>query len=143
MLKEFRDFIMRGNVLDLAVAVIIGAAFGGVVTSLVNDVIMPPIGLLAGAVDFSNLFVDLSGGGYASLAAAEEAGAAVLRYGIFLNALINFVIVAFAVFMLVKLANSLQKKKKEEPAPSPAISTEEKLLTEIRDLMKAQAKKSA
>ena len=139
MLKEFRDFIMRGNVLDLAVAVIIGAAFGGVVTSLVNDVIMPPIGLLVGAVDFSNLFVDLSNGGYASLAAAEEAGAPVLRYGLFLNTLINFVIVAFAVFMLVKLANSLQKKKKEEPAPSPAISTEEKLLTEIRDLIKAQA----
>lgn len=140
MLKEFRDFIMRGNVLDLAVAVIIGAAFGAVVTSLVNDVIMPPIGLLAGAVDFSNLFVDLSGQGYATLAAAEEAGAPILRYGMFLNSLINFLIVAFAVFMLVKLANSLQQKKKEEPTPSPAVSAEEKLLTEIRDLLKEQAK---
>ncbi|MEZ4636339.1 MAG: large conductance mechanosensitive channel protein MscL [Caldilineaceae bacterium] len=140
MLKEFRDFIMRGNVLDLAVAVIIGAAFGGVVTSLVNDVLMPPIGLLAGAVDFSNLFVDLSGQGFTSLAAAEEAGAAVLRYGVFLNTIINFVIVAFAVFMIVKLANSLQKKKAEAPAPPPAPTAQEVLLTEIRDLLKTQAK---
>jgi large conductance mechanosensitive channel len=138
MLKEFRDFIMRGNVLDLAVAVIIGAAFGGIVTSLVNDVIMPPIGLLLGAVDFSGLFLDLSGQGYATLAAAEAASAPVLRYGIFLNTVINFVIVAFAIFMIVKLANSMQKKKEEAPAAPPAPSTEETLLAEIRDLLKTR-----
>jgi large conductance mechanosensitive channel len=138
MLKEFRDFIMRGNVLDLAVAVIIGAAFGGIVTSLVNDVIMPPIGLLLGAVDFSGLFLDLSGQDYATLAAAEAASAPVLRYGIFLNTVINFVIVAFAIFMIVKLANSMQKKKEEAPAAPPAPSTEETLLAEIRDLLKTR-----
>jgi large conductance mechanosensitive channel len=136
MLKEFRDFIMRGNVLDLAVAVIIGAAFGGIVTSLVNDVIMPPIGLLLGAVDFSGLFLDLSGQGYATLAAAEAASAPVLRYGIFLNTVINFVIVAFAIFMIVRLANSMQKKKEEAPAAPPAPNAEETLLAEIRDLLK-------
>ncbi len=140
MLKEFRDFIMRGNVLDLAVAVIIGAAFSRIVNSLVDDIIMPPVGLLLGAVDFSNLFIDLSGKGYTNLAAAEEAGAAVLRYGAFLNAILSFLIVAIAVFLLVKLANSLQRKKKEEPAPSAAVSAEETLLTEIRDLLKEQAK---
>ena len=136
MLKEFRDFIMRGNVLDLAVAVIIGVAFGGIVTSLVNDVIMPPVGLLLGAVDFSGLFLDLSGQGYATLAAAEAASAPVLRYGIFLNTVINFVIVAFAIFMIVRLANSMQKKQEEAPAAPPAPSAEETLLAEIRDLLK-------
>jgi large conductance mechanosensitive channel len=138
MLKEFRDFIMRGNVLDLAVAVIIGAAFGGIVTSLVNDVIMPPVGLLLGAVDFSGLFFDLSGQGYATLAAAEAANAPVLRYGVFLNTVINFVIVAFAIFMIIKLANSMQKKQTEAPAAPPAPSAEETLLAEIRDLLKTR-----
>ena len=93
MIKEFRDFIMRGNVLDLAVAVMIGAAFGAIVTSFVNDILMPPIGLLLGGVDFSNRFIDLSGGDYESLAAAQEAGAATLNYGLFLNHVINFIIV--------------------------------------------------
>ena len=136
MLQEFKKFILRGNVLDLAVAVILGAAFGAVVTSLVNDVLMPPIGMLMGGVDFSNLFIDLSGGGYASLAAAQDAGAAVIAYGVFLNTVINFLIVAFAIFIVVKAAASMQKKKEEAPAAPPAPSAEEKLLGEIRDLLK-------
>jgi large conductance mechanosensitive channel len=135
MLQEFKKFIMRGNVLDLAVAVIIGAAFGAVVSSLVNDILMPPIGMLMGGVDFSNLFINLSGGSYATLAAAQDAGAAVIRYGVFLNTFINFLIVAFAIFMVVKAAASMQKKKEEAPAAPPAPSTEEKLLGEIRDLL--------
>lgn len=139
MLQEFKKFIMRGNVLDLAVAVIIGAAFGAVVTSLVNDILMPPIGLLMGGVDFSNLFIDLSGGSYASLAAAQEAGAAVIAYGAFLNTVINFLIVAFAIFMVVKAAASMQKKQEAAPAAPPAPSAEEKLLGEIRDLLKKGA----
>jgi large conductance mechanosensitive channel len=137
MIQEFKKFVVRGNVLDLAVAVILGAAFGAIVTSLVNDIIMPPIGMLLGGVDFTNLFINLSGGSYASLAAAEEAGAAVIRYGVFLNTIINFLIVAFAIFLLVKAVNSLQKKEKAAPAASPAPSAEEKLLTEIRDLLKS------
>jgi large conductance mechanosensitive channel len=136
MIKEFRDFIMRGNVLDLAVAVIIGAAFGAIVTSLVNDVIMPPIGLLLGAVDFSGLFLDLSGQGHATLAAAEAASAPVIRYGVFLNTVINFLIVAFAIFMVIKAANAMQKKQEAAPAAPPAPTAEEKLLVEIRDLLK-------
>lgn len=139
MLQEFKKFILRGNVLDLAVAVIIGAAFGAVIGSLVNDILMPPIGLLMGGVDFSNLFINLSGGNFATLAAAEEAGAAVIRYGVFLNTVINFLIVAFAIFMVVKAANSLQKKKEEAPAAPPAPSAEETLLGEIRDLLKENA----
>lgn len=136
MMQEFKKFVMRGNVLDLAVAVILGAAFGAVVTSLVNDVIMPPIGLLMGGVDFSNLFIDLSGGSYASLAAAQEAGAAVIAYGAFLNTVVNFLIVAFAIFMVVKAAGSMQKKEKAAPTAPPTPSAEEKLLGEIRDLLK-------
>lgn len=137
MIQEFKKFVMRGNVLDLAVAVILGAAFGAVVTSLVNDIVMPPIGMLLGGVDFTNLFINLSGGSYASLAAAEEAGAAVIRYGIFLNTIINFLVVAFAIFLVVKAVNSMQKKEKAAPAAPPAPSAEEKLLTEIRDLLKS------
>jgi large conductance mechanosensitive channel len=108
MFKEFRDFAARGNVIDLAVGVIIGAAFGKVVTSVVNDLIMPPIGMALGRVDFSNLFVALNGGTYASLAEARAAGAPTLNYGIFLNTCIEFVIVAFAVFLLVKQVNRLK-----------------------------------
>ena len=115
MLKEFRDFAVKGNVIDLAVAVIMGAAFGPIVNSLVNDIIMPPIGLILGQVDFKDLFVSLSGGPYASLAVAKEAAAPVIAYGIFLNTVINFLIVAFAVFLLVKQANRFK-----EPAPAPA-----------------------
>ncbi|MFZ1757209.1 MAG: large-conductance mechanosensitive channel protein MscL, partial [Caldilineaceae bacterium] len=122
MIQEFKKFVMRGNVLDLAVAVILGAAFGAIVTSLVNDVIMPPIGLLMGGVDFSNLFINLSGGSYATLAAAEEVGAAIIRYGVFLNTVINFLIVAFAIFLVVKAASSLQKKEEAAPTKPPVPS---------------------
>jgi large conductance mechanosensitive channel len=134
MLKEFRDFISRGNVVDLAVAVIMGAAFGGIVSSLVNDVIMPPVGLALGGVDFSNLYVNLSGGQFASLAEAQTAGAATINYGIFVNKTINFLIVALAVFMMVKAVNKLQKPKAAAPEPPAEI----KLLAEIRDLLKAK-----
>jgi large conductance mechanosensitive channel len=114
MLKEFREFAMKGNVLDMAVGIIIGAAFGKIVSSFVSDVLMPPLGLLLGNVDFANLFVTLSEGSYASLAAAKEAGAATLNYGVFLNTVIDFVFVAFAVFLLVKQVNRLKR-----PAPAP------------------------
>jgi large conductance mechanosensitive channel len=109
MIKEFKEFIMRGNVVDLAIAVVIGAAFGKIVTSFVEDLLMPPIGLALGSVDFSNLFVNLSGKDFPSVAAAKAAGAATLNYGMFLNQVINFLIIAFAVFILVKQINRLQK----------------------------------
>lgn len=115
MLKEFKEFIMRGNVVDLAVAVVIGAAFGKIVASFVEDVLMPPIGLILGGVDFSDLFINLSGKDYPSVAAAKAAGAATLNYGIFLNTIINFLIIAFAIFLLLKQINRFQK-----PAPAPA-----------------------
>ena len=116
MIEEFKDFIMRGNVLDLAVAVVIGAAFGMVVDSFVNDVLMPPIGLLLGGVDFSNLFLSLNGEVYPSLAAAQEAGAPTLNYGLFINTVINFLIVALAIFLIVRMANRVMKKEQEAPA---------------------------
>ena len=120
MMKEFREFALRGNVIDLAVGVIIGAAFGKIVTSLVNDVIMPPLGLLVGQVDFSDLFVSLSGEDYPSLAAAKEAGAATLNYGLFINTVIQFAIVAFAIFLLVRQMNRIKRFYEREPvAPSP------------------------
>lgn len=109
MLKEFRDFVIRGNVLDLAVAVIIGGAFGKIITSFVNDVLMPPIGLLLGGVNFSDLFVSLDGQSYESLAAAQAAGAPTVNYGVFLNTVIDFLIVAFVIFLIVKAANRMQK----------------------------------
>ena len=118
MLKEFREFAVKGNVVDLAVAVIMGAAFGPIVTSLVNDIIMPPIGLILGEVDFKDLFVSLGGDSYASLAAAKEAAAPVLAYGTFLNTVINFLIVAFAVFLLVKQANRLKEPAAAAAPPS-------------------------
>lgn len=118
MLKDFKNFVMRGNVLDLAVAVIIGGAFGGVITSLVNDVMMPPIGMLLGKVDFTNLFIDLTGVGYKTLAEATEAGAAVIKYGMFLNTVINFLIVALVVFLVVRAAKSLPKKAEAPAAPA-------------------------
>jgi large conductance mechanosensitive channel len=116
MFKEFKEFAMRGNVLDMAVGIIIGAAFGQIVNSFVQDILMPPIGRLLGHVDFSNLFVSLTGTHYDTLAAAKAAGAATLNYGIFLNTIINFLIVAFAVFLLVREVNRLMPK----PAPAPA-----------------------
>ena len=120
MWKEFKAFAMRGNVIDMAVGLIIGAAFGKIVTSLVGDILMPPFGLLLGGVDFSNLYLNLSGQAYPSLEAAKTAGAATINYGVFLNALINFVIVAFAVFLLIK---GLNKMKRQEPAPPAAPTT--------------------
>jgi large conductance mechanosensitive channel len=109
MLKDFKAFVMRGNVLDLAVAVVIGAAFGAIVTSLVNDMVMPPIGLLLGRMDFKDLFISLTGGSFATLAAAKAAGAPVLAYGQFLNTIINFLIVAFVIFLVVRSASKLQR----------------------------------
>lgn len=120
MLKEFKEFIMRGNVVDLAVGVVIGAAFGKIVTSFVEDVLMPPIGLALGGVDFSNLFLNLSGKDYPSVAAAKAAGAATLNYGIFFNNILNFLIIAFAIFLLIKQINRMQK-----PAPAAAPSTKD------------------
>lgn len=117
MFKEFKEFAMKGNVLDMAVGIIIGAAFGKIITSFVADVLMPPIGMLMGGMDFSNLFVTLSGGEFASLAAAKEAGAATLNYGVFLNTVIDFLIVAFAIFLVIKQVNRF--KRKEEAAPAP------------------------
>lgn len=118
MLKEFKEFILRGNVLDMAVGVIIGVAFGNIVSSLVDDIIMPPIGLLLGRVDVSELFIDLSGQGYPSLAAAQEAGAPTLNYGNFLQSVLDFLIIAAAIFTIVRLANRLYKPQ-AEPATEP------------------------
>ena len=134
-LGEFKAFVTRGNVVDLAVGIIIGAAFTTIVNSLVKDIIMPPIGLLTGGVDFSNLFVDLSGGDFATLAEAQAAGAATLNIGLFLNAVVNFVIVAFAIFVLVKQINRFHKKEEQSAAPTPPPRSEV-LLEEIRDLLK-------
>jgi len=120
MLKEFKAFAMRGNVVDMAVGIIIGAAFGRIITSLVSDILMPPIGLLIGKVDFSGLFLSLSGKSYATLAEARAAGAATINYGVFLNTLIDFLVVAFAIFLLVRQINRWNK-----PAPAPAPSTKE------------------
>lgn len=117
MLKEFKEFAMKGSVLDLAVGVVIGGAFGKIVSSLVEDLLMPPLGLLLGRVDFSNLYVNLSGQEYESLAKAKEAGAATLNYGLFLNTILSFLIVAFAIFLLVKQINRLRR---EEPPPAPS-----------------------
>jgi len=113
MLKEFKEFAMRGSVLDMAVGIIIGAAFGKIVTSFVSDILMPPLGLLLGKVDFANLFLNISGRAYPTLAAAKEAGAATINYGIFLNTVLDFLLVAFAVFLLVRQVNRLRR----EPAP--------------------------
>lgn len=134
MLKEFRDFAVRGNVVDLAVGIIIGAAFTSIVNSLVKDIIMPPIGYIMGGIDFSNFFLTLKGEDYATLKAAQDAGAVTINYGVFINSVINFTIVAFAIFILVKQINRF--KKAEEAAPPPGPSESEKLLAEIRDLLK-------
>ena len=125
MLKEFKDFAMRGNVVDMAVGIIIGAAFGKIIASLVADVIMPPIGMLMGSVDFSDL----------ALALGEGESAASINYGVFINTVINFLIVAFAIFMLIKGMNSMKKKEEEKPAEPAKPSAGEALLTEIRDLL--------
>ncbi len=139
-INEFRAFVSRGNVIDLAVGIIIGAAFTSIVSSLVKDIIMPPIGLATGGVDFSNIFFTLSGGTYATLDEAQKAGAATLNVGLFLNAVVNFLIVALAIFILVKQLSRLQKKQ-EAAAPTPP-PRQEVLLEEIRDLLKAQNSRS-
>ncbi len=120
MFKEFKEFAMRGNVLDMAVGIIIGAAFGKIITSFVSDVLMPPLGLIVGKVDFSNLFINISGKSYDSLAAAKAAGAATINYGIFLNSIIDFLIVAFAIFLLIRQVNRWNK-----PAPAAAPTTKD------------------
>ncbi|WP_273208290.1 large-conductance mechanosensitive channel protein MscL [Marinobacter subterrani] len=129
IIKEFKEFAVKGNVVDMAVGIIIGVAFGKIVTSFVADVLMPPIGMLIGGVDFSNLVITLK-------AASEGVEAVAIRYGVFLQAVFDFVIVAFAVFMAVKALNSLRKKEAETPAAPPAPSAQEQLLMEIRDLLK-------
>jgi large conductance mechanosensitive channel len=129
MVKEFREFISKGNALDLAVGIIIGAAFGKIVTSLVNDIIMPPIGLLIGGVDFSNLMLTIKG-------AADGKPAVTINYGVFINTIIQFLIIGFAIFLVVKAFNSMKRKKEEKPAAPPPPSKQEVLLTEIRDLLK-------
>ncbi|MBT8066468.1 MAG: large-conductance mechanosensitive channel protein MscL [Gammaproteobacteria bacterium] len=125
MLKEFKEFAMRGNVVDMAVGIIIGAAFGKIVSSLVADVIMPPIGMIMGGVDFSEL----------AIALGEGADAATINYGVFINTVLDFLIVAFAIFMVIKGMNSMKKKEEAKPAEPPKPSKEEVLLTEIRDLL--------
>jgi large conductance mechanosensitive channel len=132
MLKEFREFAMKGNVIDMAVGIIIGAAFGRIVSSMVADIIMPPLGVLTGKVDFTNWYLNLSGGHYATLKAAKDAGAITINYGTFLNNILDFLIVAFSIFLIIKQFNRL--KKEAPPAPAPP-SKQEVLLGEIRDLL--------
>jgi large conductance mechanosensitive channel len=131
MMSEFKDFAMKGNVVDMAVGIVIGGAFGKIVSSFVADVLMPPIGLALGGVDFSNLAVTLK-------AAAEGAEAVTMRYGLFIQTVVDFVIIAFAIFMVVKAMNSMKKKEEAAPAAPPAPSKEEVLLTEIRDALSSR-----
>lgn len=143
LIKEFKEFAVKGNMVDMAVGIIIGAAFGAIVSSLVDDIFMPVIGLAMGGVDFSNLFIVLSnpdGVAVPSVAIAQEAGIATLNYGLFINAMVKFVIIAFALFLLVKGINMLRREKAAEPVPEvpPAPPREEVLLTEIRDLLKSR-----
>lgn len=129
MMKEFRDFAMRGNVVDMAVGIVIGAAFGKIVSSFVNDVLMPPLGVMLGGVDFSDLSMTLK-------AASGEVAAVTLNYGSFIQTVVDFVIIAFAIFMVIKAMNTMKKKEEAAPAAPPKPSNEEVLLTEIRDLLK-------
>ncbi len=138
MLKEFKEFAMKGNVLDMAIGVIIGGAFGKIVSSLVSDVLMPPLGLLMGKVDFSSLFIDLSQTSPPSLAAAKAAGAPTLNYGVFLQSVFDFLIIAFVIFMLVKQVNRFKNQAPPPPPPPPGPTNEEKLLMEIRDALKGR-----
>ena len=129
MMKEFKDFAMRGNVVDMAIGIVLGAAFGKIVSTFVSSVLMPPIGLLLGGVDFSQLMIVLK-------EATEEAEAVAISYGTFLNTVIDFTIIAFAIFLVVKAMNNMKKKEEEKPAPPPEPTKEEVLLTEIRDALK-------
>jgi large conductance mechanosensitive channel len=133
MMKEFRDFAVKGNAMDMAVGVIIGAAFGKIITSLVSDIIMPPLGLLVGKVDFKGLFVSLDGKAYVTLEAAKTANAPVLTYGMFLQTVFDFAIVAMAIFMIVKMINSMRREEKPAPAEPPKTPEDILLLREIRD----------
>ena len=136
-IKEFKEFAMKGNVMDMAVGVIIGGAFGKIVSSLVDDILMPLIGKATGGVSFTDLFVNLGDGEYSTLAAAKEAGAAVFAYGQFIQNVVDFLIVAFCIFLMLKGINKLNRKKEEPAEPTaPAGPTQEELLTEIRDLLK-------
>lgn len=137
MFNEFKKFAMRGNVVDLAVGFILGGAFSTIVRSLVDDILMPPLGLMLGGVDFTNLFIVLGDGEYDSLAAAQEAGAATINYGLFINNVIAFLILAFALFIIIKGMNKMQEKKADDvPDQPPAKPRNEELLEEIRDLLK-------
>ncbi len=135
MFNEFKTFAMRGNVVDMAVGIIIGGAFGKIISSFVSDVIMPPIGLLMGNVDFSQLFINLSETSYESLALAQEAGAPTINYGVFINTVLDFIIIAFAIFMVIRGMNKMKKKEEEKPAEPAKPSEEVQLLTEIRDAL--------
>jgi large conductance mechanosensitive channel len=135
MLKEFKEFALRGNVVDMAVGIVIGAAFSTIVKSLVDDVIMPPIGVLTGGVDFSNIYIPLSSAHYDSLAQAREAGAPTMNVGLFINSVISFTIVAFVLFTVIKAMNRLRRKQEEAPATEPPPSQEVVLLQEIRDAL--------
>jgi len=143
MLQEFKEFAAKGNMLDMAVGIVIGAAFATIIGSLVNDIIMPPIGMALGGVDFSELFLVIGqgvpAGPYATLAAAKEAGAVTINWGLFVNAVITFVIIAFALFMVIKGFNSMKRAEEAAPEAPPAPSAEETLLGEIRDLLRAKA----
>lgn len=139
MFKEFKEFAMRGNVVDMAVGIIIGAAFTSIVKSLVGDIIMPIVGLITGGVDFSNVFITLKGGSFETLQAAQEAGAVTLNIGVFINALISFVIVAFALFLLIKGMNQMKRRQEEAPAEAPPPPREVQLLEEIRDALVKKA----
>ena len=141
MLKEFKEFIAKGNVMDMAVGIIMGAAFTAIVTSMVGDVLMPIIGVFTAGIDFSNLFITLDGSTHETLAAAEEAGASIVKYGVFINAIISFLIVAFVVFLLVKGVNNLKRQEEEKAAAEPAAPPRsEVLLEEIRDALAKKKK---
>ena len=137
MFKEFKEFALRGNVVDMAVGIIIGAAFTTIVRSMVDDIIMPPFGVVTGGVDFSNMFVALNGEHYDSLAQARQAGAPTVNFGVFINNVISFMIVAFVLFMAIKGMNQLRRKQEEEPATEPPPSQEVQLLQQIRDVLVA------
>jgi len=137
MLKEFKEFAVKGNVVDMAIGIVIGAAFGTIVKSFVADIIMPVVGLILGNVDFTNIFITLSGDSYPTLEQAREAGAVTMNIGVFVNAVIAFLIVAWAMFFVVKAMNRLRRREEEAPAEPPAPPRQEVLLEEIRDLMRA------
>ena len=135
MLKEFKEFALRGNVVDMAVGIVIGAAFSTIVRSLVDDIVMPPMGVVTGGVDFSNMFIALNREHYDSLAQAKQAGAPTINFGVFINNVISFLIVAFVLFMVIKAMNRLRRKQEEEPQTEPPPSREVQLLEEIRDAL--------